>query len=157
MSDSLSACISVATIGQVFVIFVSGALQKSIDQLHMWLKSCTTVGHFAWRHECVLYRLQRHVFCNSTENALLFFHSNASNFITLLTATCVRQPCEGSTLLRLHDNSGCATARRCNVVRSLPALFRWIEWSPPAVTALSIEPHRRVLIRRLRKIAKSDY
>jgi hypothetical protein len=58
------------------------------------------------------------MYCNNTENALLFFHGNASKFITLLTMTCVRQQYEGSTLLRLRGNSGWATAQQCNIVRS---------------------------------------
>jgi hypothetical protein len=132
MSNSLSGCIRVASTWQVFVKFGSGALRKSMEQLHIWLKSDNTVGHFAWTHQCVPYRLQRYMYCNNTENALLFFHGNASVFITLLTATCVRQHHKGNTLLRLHGISGLCYAPHCNFVRSLPASFRWIKRSPPA-------------------------
>jgi hypothetical protein len=155
MSNSLSARIGVASTGQVFVKFGSGALRKSIEQLHIWLKSDNTVGHIAWRHQCVPCRLQRYMYWDSTENALLFFHGNASVFITLLTATCVRQHYRGNTLLRLHGISGCAIAPHCNVLRSLPASFRWIKRSPPAATAIRIEPHRPVLLGAFAKFLKA--
>lgn len=95
MSNSLSACIGVASTGQVSVKFGCGALRKSIEQLHIWLKSDNTVGHLAWRHQCV----KRYIYCSNTENALLFFHGNAS---VCITATYIRQHYKDNTLLRLH-------------------------------------------------------
>ena len=79
-------------------------LWKSVGKIQICLKSDKKKGYVTWWRKCFSQCWQRHAE-RSNRHRALFFMARLLIFITLLTATPVRQQNKGNIFFLSHDNN----------------------------------------------------
>ena len=109
--------ISVAPTEKISVKLISETCTKHC-RVQIWLQSDQNIGHVALTPEFYTVcgaKIQRTYDCGSV--------TGLSVFVTLVTATCVRQQCKGKALFRFPGNSSYVNTPHLHVIRTFPTLF----------------------------------